>query len=98
MIVGIIPVDLRYDVNNNGVVDSGDATLLMSGTPLRALITYAAADGSTPVGTAVCVVSMGSNGTITGTIMVGGLLKYGVNIPGYMIVYMYPNNITIGAC
>jgi hypothetical protein len=37
MNVGLIPVDLRYDVNNNGVVDSGDATLLMSGTPLRAL-------------------------------------------------------------
>jgi hypothetical protein len=37
MIVGAIPEDLRYDVNNNGTVDSGDATLLMGGTPLRAL-------------------------------------------------------------
>ena len=37
MAVGTIPVDLRYDVNNNGIVDTGDATLLMQGTPLRAL-------------------------------------------------------------
>ena len=37
MVVGNIPVDLRYDVNNNGIVDTGDATLLMQGTPLRTL-------------------------------------------------------------
>jgi hypothetical protein len=37
MHIGLIPVDLRYDVNNNGIVDTGDATLLMQGTPLRAV-------------------------------------------------------------
>lgn len=37
MIVGTLPVDLRYDVNDNGVVDTGDATLLAGGTPLRDL-------------------------------------------------------------
>jgi hypothetical protein len=37
MVLGIIPEDLRYDVNNNGIVDTGDGTLLMQGTPLRSL-------------------------------------------------------------
>ena len=37
MTLGVIPQDLRYDVNNNGKVDTGDVTLLIGGTPLRAL-------------------------------------------------------------
>ena len=37
MVTGNRPVDLRYDVNDNGIVDTGDATLLMHGTPLRDL-------------------------------------------------------------
>jgi len=37
MIIGTRPIDLRYDVNNNGIVDTGDATLLANGTPLREL-------------------------------------------------------------
>jgi len=37
MIAGTMPIDLRYDVNDNGIVDSEDVTLLMGGTPLRAL-------------------------------------------------------------
>jgi hypothetical protein len=37
MIAGHIPVDLRYDVNDDGIVDSSDVILLKIGTPLRAL-------------------------------------------------------------
>lgn len=34
IISGVKPNDLRYDVNNNGVVDPDDVALLASGTPL----------------------------------------------------------------
>jgi hypothetical protein len=37
MIHGIRDIDLRYDVNNNGTVDTDDVTLLKNGTPLRVL-------------------------------------------------------------
>ena len=75
MNVGLIPVDLRYDVNNNGVVDSGDATLLMSGTPLRALepanITATAFPTPTiPTGTYNTVavdITWTNTGTVTGS-------------------------------
>lgn len=37
MIAGTMPVDLRYDVNNNGIVDADDVNLLISGVLLRSL-------------------------------------------------------------
>jgi hypothetical protein len=37
MVAGTMPMDLRYDVNNDGTVDSNDVNLLMNGVPLRAL-------------------------------------------------------------
>ncbi len=53
MIIGTRPVDLRYDVNNNGFVDTGDATLLAKGTPLRSLspanITATAGTATSPI-------------------------------------------------
>jgi hypothetical protein len=37
MIAGTIPIDLRYDVNDNGTVDPDDVNLLMNGISLRSL-------------------------------------------------------------
>ncbi len=37
MVHGTRAIDLRYDVNNNEIVDSNDVTLLKNGTPLRVL-------------------------------------------------------------
>ena len=34
MIVGLIPADLRYDLNGNGIIDTGDVTLLLNGGAL----------------------------------------------------------------
>lgn len=92
MVVGAIPEDLRYDVNYNGFVDTGDVTLLMGGTPIRQ---YAASDGSTPVDTVVCYITQKKTGTIIGW----NGVDYRVTIPALnTTTYISPSRLIIGAC
>jgi hypothetical protein len=95
MVVTLIPEDLRYDVNINGRVDTGDVTLLMGGTPLRA---NAAPGGGTSIGTTVCYYKYPSD-RHTGTIVSWNGVSYLVYFPdlGHNTL-VSPGDLIIGPC
>ena len=95
-----------YDVYDNvrgEVLQMPYKYLIIGACPVE--VQYAAADGSTPNGTAVCIVSISTNATITGILISAYYpLKYQVQYPsvysstGIAIEYYYPGNLRFGVC